>query len=88
MAAGGARPGEVLSGAPAPGDTHLGGGHKEWTEREVERTTRVKIINLKIVPHVGTGIHSLMHSLFHSSFQDFFLQHVINMPGPGSDPKE
>ena len=88
MAAGGARPGEGLSGAPAPGETHLGGGPKEGTERQVERTTGVKTVNLKIVPQVGTGTQSLMHSLFHSSFQDFFLQHVVNMPGPGSDPKE
>ena len=73
---------------PCPRGYSPWGGHKEWTEREVERTTGVKIINLKIVPQVGTGIHSLMHSLIHSSFQDFFLQHVINMPGPGSDPKE
>ena len=62
-------------------------GHKEWTGRDAKRTTGMKITTLKIVPQVGTDIHSLMHSLIYSPFQDFFLQHVLNMPGPGSDPK-
>lgn len=63
---GGARTGEVLGGVPAPRGYSASRGSQETDSADAKRTMRVKRI-LKILPQVGTGIHSFIHSRIPSS---------------------
>lgn len=63
---GGARTGEVLGGVPTPRGYSAWRGSQETDSADAKRTMGVKR-SLKILPQVGTGIHSFIHFRIPSS---------------------